>query len=85
MLCSLQDGKTALHIAAMHDLVEIAQLLLSNNFEIDQDDEVHICMHCLLSCGTTTHRMVILPYTLPIRKEVIRCGDYCLIKGQTRT
>ena len=38
---TIQDGKTALHLAALHDSVEIAQLLLSKAFPIGQDDEVH--------------------------------------------
>ncbi|XP_065910258.1 uncharacterized protein [Dysidea avara] len=34
-----KDGKTALHLAALHDSVEIVQLLLSKDFPIGQDDE----------------------------------------------
>ncbi|XP_065910277.1 poly [ADP-ribose] polymerase tankyrase-2-like [Dysidea avara] len=33
------DGKTALHLAAMRDSVEIAELLINKEFPIDEDDE----------------------------------------------
>ena len=42
-----QDGKTALHLAAIHDSDEIARLLLEKDFPIDETDEVYKC--CFIS------------------------------------
>ena len=41
----LQDGKTALHLAAIHDSVEIVQLLLDKGFPVDDTDKK---VHCSL-------------------------------------
>ena len=60
-----QEGLTGLHLAAMHDDVDIAQELIHEGCPIDSQDE-KVCSTALLTHSFTTHTHKPVTHHTPI-------------------